>query len=128
MEPAARGKSTTVTVFAVLNFLFAVWMLLVVLLLGGALVYGIGFSGDPPEEKLGGGIVGGILVLVFFLNTFVHVAAGIGLLGRKRWGYYAHLVGAVTEACSCLGTAYTILAFVFALQDDFRLQFFPPRP
>lgn len=116
------------TVFAVLNFCFAAWMLLVAVLLGGALVYGIGFSGDPPEEKLGGGIVGGILILVFFLNTFVHVAAGIGLLRLRRWGYYAHLVGAVTEACSCLGVAYTTLAFVFALQEDFKSQFFPPGP
>ena len=116
------------TVFALLNFLFAVWMLLAALLFVGALVYGIGFSGDPLEEKIGGGIVGAVLILVLLCFALVHLVAGIGLLRLSRWGYYAHLVGAVVESCSCLGVAYTTLAFVFALQDDFKSQFFPPRP
>ena len=128
MEPAARGRSTTVTVFALLNFIFTFWMLLAALLFVGALVYGIGFSGDPLEEKIGGGIIGAILVLILLCSALVHLVAGVGLLWLKRWGYYAHLAGAVVESCSCLGVAYTTLAFIFALQDDFKSQFFPPRP
>ena len=61
--------------------------------------------------------VSGILGLVVF------VIAGSGLLRRRIWGYYAHIVGAMLLAPTCLGMIYTVFAIVHAVRPEFRQAF-----
>jgi hypothetical protein len=117
-------RSIEVTIFAAVNLFLAAQVMILILLFVGGMIFGIFFSGDPPEE-----ILKGLLGFAFFFAVSAvflaaYLVAGIGLLKLKRWGYYAHFVSAVLSSCSCLGLAHTVLAFVFGLKDSFRAQFF----
>jgi hypothetical protein len=60
---------------------------------------------------------------IFLLDLPALIAltiGGIGLPGRKAWGYYAHLAGAVLLVVSIFGIAYTVLALVIGLRPEFR--------
>jgi hypothetical protein len=117
-------RSLEVTIFAGINLFLAAQILLLLLLFMGAMIFGIFFSGDPPDEILKG-ILGFIVFFaVFGVYLAVYLVAGIGLLKLKKWGYYAMFVAAIMSSCSCVGLAYTVLAFVFGLKDDFKAQFF----
>jgi len=118
MTPGSRP--TAVTVFAWINLGLAVQMVMLAVLFAAASTFGALFSGDPLGDRVGGGIMGALIAMFFLAAAGVHGAACAGLLKRRRWGFYAHVVGALMEICSCWGTTYTVVAIIFALQDDFR--------
>jgi hypothetical protein len=117
------SNATLITVYAVLNFVWAIGCLIWTGLVVALMVYGIFYSGDPVNEIVVG-VAGAFVVgLPAFLGLFVFSIAGFGLFRRSRWGYYAHIVGAALMACSCVGIVYTILAIIHALQPGFRRAF-----
>jgi hypothetical protein len=121
-EPIAEnsgGRSTTVTVFAVLNFVMSI----VALLGGGLWMMGIASAalGDAEAQKALGGFFIFLLPNVIYFLLFL--AAGIGLMKRTTWGYYVHLTTAILAGFSCIGLAYTIPALIFAFQPDFKRDF-----
>ncbi len=118
--PPEAGRPTSVTVIAWVNFGLSIQMVILAVLFAVASIFGALFSGDPLADRIGGGIVGTMLSFFFLAASGVHVAAWIGLLRRRHWGFYAHIVGAIMEVCSCWGTTYTVIAIIFALQEDFR--------
>lgn len=121
---AAPKREGSITAFAVLNLFFASSLGIGVLIAAAAMVYGVFFSGDPANEVFTG-VLGGVVVLgVLFMLLAVYILAGIGLFKVRKWGYYFHLAGALLAAFSCIGIAYTIPAFAFALRDEFRCPFF----
>lgn len=124
MGPAGDPSASQITMYAILNFVFAGPALIMTVLLGGTLVYGIFYSGDPPEEIMAG-VSGSVVIgLPGLLGLVVFPTAGIGLLKRSTIGYYAHFVGAIIMAFSCLGIVYTVFALMHATQPAFRAHFF----
>jgi hypothetical protein len=117
--------SRVIPLFTVLNFCLAALSWLGFLSFGCILVFGVFFSGDTGED-LFAGVTGCVLALVVSLiTTLLYLMAAIGLIRRTAWGYYCHLVGAVVPALTCLGLAYTLPAFIFALRPEFQGEFFP---
>ena len=108
------------TVFAWINLGLAVQMVMLGVLFAAASLFGALFSGDPLEDRVAGGILGALFSIYFLAAASVHVAACVGLLRRRRWGFYLHVAAALMEIFTCWGTTYTIVAVIFALQDDFR--------
>ena len=117
-------RDTAIPVFVAINFalggISAVWAVLI----GCVLVYGIFFSGDQGQELMAGVLGSVILLAPGFLGAIVYLPAAIGMLGRKRWAYYMHLVGACFAALTCVGLAYTIPALIIAQRPSFRAEFF----
>lgn len=120
MRLSEQSESPAITVFTVINFVFAGFAVLSLVLIGLVLIYGIFFSGDEGEELMAG--VFGSVFIAFFLavGTGVYLTAGIGLAKRKRWGYYVHIAGAILAAPSCLGVPYTVAALIFAFRPEFK--------
>ena len=89
------------------------------------LVFGIMMSNDPPDEVMSGVIGSVILAAPALIGVFLYSFAGYGMVKRRRWAYYVHLVGACVAGLSCLGLAYTIPAIMIAQRPNFRAEFFP---
>jgi hypothetical protein len=119
----SEESGSAVTVFAVFNFVFAALCLLWLGVLALALAYGIFLSGDTGDELLSG-VVGVVLFAVpGVLGLVIYPVAGLGLMYRKAWGYYFHLIGAVLAVLSCIGVVYTVFAFTFAFRPEFADSF-----
>jgi hypothetical protein len=59
------------------------------------------------------------------VGMFLYAFAGYGMVKRRRWAYYVHVVGACLAGLSCIGLAYTIPAIMMAQRPSFRAEFFP---
>lgn len=119
-------KNSNVSTFAVLDFLFSGLALVGILCICAVLVYGIFFSGDPRGEIAAGVFGCFVLLLPLSVGFIVFLIAGIGLLKRKTWGYYLHIVASVLAVFSCIGIVYTVFALVFAFRPEFKSEFFGP--
>ena len=109
-----------VTTFAVLNFVIAAICIVIALLFGAVMIYGVYYSGDPPE-KVQQGLLGSLIFAIpSVVGGVIYLLAGIGLSRRVQWGYYLHIVGAVLAVLSCVGVIYTVFALVVSLREDFR--------
>ena len=117
-------RDTAVPVFIAINFALGGLCALWAVLLACVLVYGIFFSGDRGQELMAGVLGSVILLAPGLVGMFVYLPAAIGMIKRKRWAYYIHLVGACYAAVSCVGLAYTIPAFIIAQRPSFRSEFF----
>jgi hypothetical protein len=125
-SPAAGAADPAISIFATFNFVFAVLAFVGLIGVGAILVYGVFFSGDQGSE-LAAGVAGCVVLGALPAAMFaVCLAAGIGLISRRRWGYYLHLTGAVLAAFTCVGIIYTILAFISASRPEFSAAFFAP--
>jgi hypothetical protein len=118
-------RDTSIPVFITINFVLggigALWSLFFLFVM----VFGVIFSGDPPEEIMYG-IIGSLMLgIPGLIACVVYLAAGVGMLRRRRWSYYLHLGGACIAALTCLGLAYTIPAMIIAQRPSFRGEFFP---
>jgi hypothetical protein len=124
-QPAMQPRDTSIPVFIALNFtlagLAAAWVALCVCVL----LFGILMSGDPPDEKRDGVIGTIILGAPVFVAGILYAVAGVGMIKRRRWAYYLHLVGACAAGLSCIGLGYTIPAIMIAQRATFRAEFFP---
>ncbi len=96
--PSGDPSASQITVYAILNFVFAGPALIMTIFIGGTLVYGIFYSGDPPDEMMAGVIGSVVIGLPGLLGLVVFPTAGIGLLRRSTLGYYAHFAGAIISA------------------------------
>jgi hypothetical protein len=114
--------------FAVADFALAVLAAVWALAFAGLVAWGIFFAeGERDDVTLG--VTGSLLlVLVGLAAAAIFAAAGVGLLRRAPWGYYAHLVAAALVALTCWGIPYTIAAILFAARPEFRAPFFRRRP
>lgn len=148
-------KNSVVDIFATLDFVMSGLAFLGVLIITTVITYGIFYSGDKKETILatvGFLLIYGIIGAISFIGFLI---AGIGLLQRKKWGYYLHIIasalqfytytGFVFSMCdvaifekllhinanflndnfSISGAAYAIIAIIFALTPKFKKQFFP---
>lgn len=118
-------RDTSIPVFIAINFVLggigALWSLFFLLVM----IFGVIFSGDPPEEIMYG-IIGSLMLgLPGVVACVVYLAAGVGMVKRRRWAYYLHLAGACIAALTCLGLAYTVPAMIMAQRPTFRAEFFP---
>lgn len=116
------NKNSTVTVFAVLNFLFSGLALSGFLIVSAALIHAIVFLGDPKEIAAAG--IFGSLPPNFLIGFVLFLITGIGLLKRKTWGYYLHIIASMLAAISFIGIIYTIFGLVFAFKPEFKAEFF----
>ncbi len=122
-------RSAAAIVFSIVNLVFAGNLLLWIVLVIGAVIYGVLFSGDPPEEIFAGVAGGIILGGGSVVAAVVYLIAGIGMLKGRPWGYYFHIAGAILASCSCIGFPYTILAMIWAFKGEFKNEFFgEPEP
>ena len=120
-------RNTTVDIFAVINFVLAGLHCLMILFFIIVLIYGIFFSGDTDEDLLAG-VVGSTMFLLPVTIAFsVYLAAGLGLLKRRTWGYYMHIAASILAVFSIILIAYTIISLVFVIKPEFREEFFPLR-
>ena len=120
------SRKSNVTTFAVLDFLFSGLALVGILFFCAVLLYGIFLSGDSRGE-IAAGILGCfILLLLLSVGFSVFLIAGIGLLKRKTWGYYLHIVASVLAVFSCIGIVYTVFSLIFAFRLEFKSEFFGP--
>ena len=120
-------------VFAAADFaiaaLAAIWALAFLALL----LWGTLFA-EVPREDVSVGVAGSVLlVAIGLLASGVFAAAGFGLLRRRQWGYYTHLVAVALVALTCWGIPYSVAAILFAARPEFRAPFFrrralPPDP
>ena len=111
--------------FIALNFTLAGLSVLWLAFWGCVLVFGIMMSNDPPDEVMAGVLGSVILAAPALIGVFLYSFAGYGMVKRRRWAYYVHLVGACVAGLSCLGLAYTIPAVMIAQRPRFRAEFFP---
>ena len=115
---------SAIRVLAIVNFVLAALAGIVILLLGVILVYGVVYSGDSRQE-IAKGVVGSIVLAVpVVFACCVYTLAGFGLLRRRSWGYYLHIVGAVLAIFTCLGAVWTVVGLRVALRDDFKEEIF----
>lgn len=114
------ARTNAVRVFGVVNVVLAAIHLAGLVLIVCVLIYGVLFSGDPPDE-IAAGVLGSLFLLgIFGLGFLAYAVAAVALLKRYRWGYYAHIVASVVAALSCLGIVYTVLGLVFAFNPAFK--------
>ncbi len=117
-------RMAAVRTFAVIDFVLAAIAGLGALFFIGVLAFAVFWSGDTGQE-LAAGVVGVVLFLLpFAVATVLYLAAGIGLLRRRPWGYYLHAAGAVLAMFTVVGIVYTVFAIAYALRDDFKAEFF----
>jgi hypothetical protein len=120
-----KSRNTAVDIFGIIDLVLAGLNGLAILLMLVVLAYGIFGSGDPEEEIISG-VYGCIIIMVPLLIGFIiFLSAGLGLMRRKIWGYYMHIVASVISFFTFILLAYSILSFVFLFQPDFRRDFFP---
>jgi hypothetical protein len=120
-----QPRDTSIPVFVALNFTFAALALGWLALWICVLLFGILMSGDPPDE-IRDGVLGAIILCApAVVAAPLHAFAAFGMLKRRRWAYYVHLVAACLAGLSCIGLAYTIPAIVMAQRPTFRAEFFP---
>jgi hypothetical protein len=120
-----QPRDGSIPVFIALNFTLAALALGWLALWACVLVFGIVMSGDPPEE-IRDGIIGAVILSApAAVGAPLYAFAAFGMLKRRRWAYYVHLVGACLAAVSCIGLAYTIPALIMAQRPTFRAEFFP---
>lgn len=117
-------RPTSVTVFAICNFVLGGGCGLLLLLMVATAAFGFIGSGDPLEDIVAGVVGALFLGGIFALGATLYLVAAVGLLKRAKWGYYAHLAAAVATAASCVGVVYTVVALVICLQDSFKQHFF----
>ncbi len=119
-----RSGGALVSTYAIINLAVAAVLVIPIVLLFCTLIYGVFYSGDPPEEMILG--VAGVAFLgAPLLAGFAAFAmAGVGLIRRRRWGYYAHIVAAITAIFTCIGVIYTIFALLHAQRPEFQAQLF----
>jgi hypothetical protein len=116
-------KSMTVNAFAVMNFVFAGILIIIALIFGIVLIYGIFFSGDT-EEEIESGVMGCVILTIpLLIGIGAYLSAGIGLLKRKKWGYYLHIAAAILSFFTLILIAYTIVALIFAFRPEFQNEF-----
>lgn len=119
-QPEPGSRSTTVTVFSVINIVLGL------VSLGWGVVWFAGVisaaTSSLPKDQ--GAVPGLIMFLVgSLIYGIAFTVAGIGLFKRTTWGYYAHLVGAILSALSCFGILYAVPALIFAFQPNFKRDF-----
>ncbi len=113
-------------VFALCDFFFA----LCALLLAFALILPLYLSTqvehhfDQPGKSVMATIT--IFTIPIMIAFITFICAGIGLVKRKPWGFYFHLVASGMVALTIIFLPYTILSFIFSFKPSFRGQFFPP--
>lgn len=118
-------EHSAVDIFAVIDFALAGLHALCILLMIAVLVYGIFFSGDT-EEEISQGVRGFLIVTIPLLLGFgIFFSAGLGLLKRKLWGYYVHIVAAVLSFFTLVLLLYSVICFVFIFKPGFRSEFIP---
>lgn len=118
-------RDTSIPVFIALNFTLAGLSILSVALWVCVMLFGILASNDPPDEVAAGVLGCVILSVPALIGAVLYSFAGYGMLKRRRWAYYVHLVGACLAGVSCIGLAYTIPAIMIAQRPTFRAEFFP---
>lgn len=117
-------RNTTVDIFGVIDLVLAGINALAILLMLVVLAYGVFASGDPEEEIISG-VYGCIIIMAPLLIGFgVFLSAGLGLIKRKRWGYYMHITAAVISFFTFVLLLYSILSLVFIFRPEFRDCFF----
>jgi hypothetical protein len=120
-----QQRDTSIPVFIALNFTLAGLSIVWVALWACVLIFGIVMSGDPPDEVMAGVLGSIILAAPAVVGAVLYAIAGYGMVKRRRWAYYVHLVGACLAGLSCIGLAYTIPAIMMAQRPSFRAEFFP---
>lgn len=124
-QQQVQPRDTSIPVFIALNFtlagLAAAWVALCLCVL----MFGILMSNDPPDEKRDGVLGTIILGTPVLIAGILYAVAGIGMIKRRPWAYYLHLIGACAAGLSCIGLAYTIPAIMIAQRPTFRSEFFP---
>jgi hypothetical protein len=111
------------TVFTVIDFVLAGVSALFASIFLFGLFYGVFLSGDRGGE-LAAGIFGSLVIIVpCVIGCGIYLVAGIGLLKRRNYGYYFHIVGSILAAFSCIGIIYTVVALIFAFKPEFRNEF-----
>jgi hypothetical protein len=118
-------RDTSIPVFIALNFTLAGLSVLWLAFWACVLVFGVMMSNDPPEEVMYGVLGSVMLASPALIGVFLYTFAGYGMVKRRRWAYYVHLVGACVAGLSCIGLAYTIPAIMIAQRPSFRGEFFP---
>ena len=123
--PPGSQRSGAVPVFVALNFVLAALSFVGVIGTFALIVYGVYYSGDTGEE-LAAGVFGSLMIgLPAMAGSVIYTLAGVGLMRRRPWGYYMHMVGAGLAVLSCVGVLYAIPAILFAVQSSFKDEFFP---
>ena len=112
-----------VPIFAALNFVFAALALFGMLTVIPIMIYGIFFSGDPKDEMIQGAVGCIMLLMPLFIGFVIYLLSGIGLVKRRVWGYYMHVIGSFLALFSCIGMIYTIISLIFAFRPEFRTAF-----
>ena len=119
-----QERDSSIPVFIAMNFTLAgiavIWVAFWVCIM----IFGM-MSGDPPDEVAAGVLGSIVLASPALLGAIVFAAAGYGMVKRRRWAYYVHIVGACIAGLSCIGLAYTIPAIMMAQRPSFRAEFFP---
>jgi hypothetical protein len=135
-RPVRPVSRRTVLGFAAADFLLSALVMalvLVLLVVVGVCLDEMGHGGLGLNRRLGRvprpdasrethlvlGMCLGLLVL--YLPALVALTAGaVGLMGRKWWGYWAHLIGSALVAFTGFGIVYTIPSLAMALRPEFR--------
>src|SRR5687768_6173007 len=120
-----QARDSSVPAFIALNFALAVLAVMWMAVWGWRVVHATMLGGDPPDEVPN--VVHGCIILITpaVVAAPLYAFAGFGLLKRRPWGYYVHLVGACAAGLSCVGLAYTIPALITSQRPAFRAEFFP---
>ena len=119
-----RPQRFPIHAFAVADFALAALAGLWSLAFLGLLLWGAFFA-EAESEEVSLGLAGSlVLVVIGLAAAMVFAAAGYGLLQRRPWGYYTHLVAVALVALTCWGIPYSIAAILFAARPEFRAPFF----
>jgi len=124
MTMQQQPRDSSIPVFVALNFTLAALALGWLVLWLAVMIFGVLMSGDPPDEIRDGVLGTIILTAPAVVGAPLYAIAAFGMLKRRRWAYYVHLVAACLTGLSCVGLAYTIPAIVMAQRPTFRAEFF----
>lgn len=108
---------------SILNFFIAILSLLALVVSGMIMFYGIFYSGDSIDVIAM--VSAFILVLMILPSAFAMILfllAGIGLMMRRTWGYYVHIIAAIGIGLTIIGLVYTIPVLFYSLKPEFRAQ------
>ncbi len=136
-ELSAQGEKTVtsptseegpITVFAILDFIFAALCFMWVGFMSMGVTYGVVGSSDQGEDLMASVLGCLLLASPCLIGLLVYSLAGLGLFKRRPWGYYAHIVGGFLAIFSCIGIVYTVFVLIYAFKPEFKAAFFAAEP
>ena len=121
----ANKRPKLLIFFAIWNFVlaFLAFGFILLMILPAYLRLHVPHHIEQPEA----GIVSMLIMVIFpsFIAFLTFLAAGIGILRKRAWGFYFHVAGTGMASLTMILAPYSVISFILSFKPYFKGEFFP---